>query len=401
MVKENYKIIPLPKAQWEGTIIPIGYTTYTYYDVTVEKNADGYGIKIEKKTLDEPITHTPEEYDFPDKLYAPHWEKAFAWGIVDEGKEMPELMACIETCPEEWSNRLMVTELWVHESLRRQGIGHALMALAKEQARLERRRAVILETQSCNVNAIGFYEKEGFQVIGLDTCCYSNTDVERKEVRLDLGYFLPRAHNLSRKAVVIRPEEPSDYRGAEEMILGAFWNKYRPGCNEHFIVHKLRESDAYLPQLSRIAVVDGEIAGGIYYSKALLENDTATKEILLFGPLCVAPKWQGRGIGRMLLEETLELARKAGYEGVVITGEPDYYPRLGFKTCDQFGITTADGKNFDAFMGIELVPGGLSDFGGRFIEPEVFENISEKENERYTQSFDAPPVQKFPGQWQE
>ena len=95
MVKENYKIIPLPKAQWEGTIIPIGYTTYTYYDVTVEKNADGYGIKIEKKTLDERITHTPEEYDFPDKLYAPHWEKAFAWGIVAEGKETPELMACI------------------------------------------------------------------------------------------------------------------------------------------------------------------------------------------------------------------------------------------------------------------------------------------------------------------
>ena len=86
---------------------------------------------------------------------------------------------------------------------------------------------------------------------------------------------------------------------------------------------------------------------------------------------------------------------------MVITVEPDYYPRLGFKTCDQFGITTADGKNFDAFMGIELIPGGLSDFGGRFIEPEVFENISEKENERYTQSFDAPPVQKFPGQWQE
>ena len=401
MAKENDQIIPLPKAQWEGTIIPIGYTTHTYYDVAVEKNTDGYSIKIEKKTLDEPITHTPEEYDFPDKLYAPHWEKAFAWGIVDEGKEKPELMACIETCPEEWSNRLMVTELWVHENLRRRGIGHALMALAKEQARLERRRAVILETQSCNVTAISFYEKEGFQVIGLDTCCYSNTDVEQKEVRLDLGYFLAKAHKLSREKVVIRPEEPSDYRGAEEVILSAFWNKYRPGCNEHFIVHKLRESDAYLPQLSRIAVVDGEIAGGIYYSKALLENDTATKEILLFGPLCVAPKWQGRGIGRMLLEETLELARKAGYEGVVITGEPDYYPRLGFKTCDQFGITTADGKNFDAFMGIELVPGGLSDFGGRFIEPEVFENISEKENERYTQSFDAPPVQKFPGQWQE
>ena len=69
-------------------------------------------LKLRKRPLMSPIAHTPEEYDFPDKLYAPHWEKAFAWGIVDEGKEKPELMACIETCPEEWSNRLMVTELW-------------------------------------------------------------------------------------------------------------------------------------------------------------------------------------------------------------------------------------------------------------------------------------------------
>ena len=68
MAKENDQIIPLPKAQWAGTIIPIGYTTHTYYDVAVEKNTDGYSIKIEKKTLDEPITHTPEEYDFLHEL---------------------------------------------------------------------------------------------------------------------------------------------------------------------------------------------------------------------------------------------------------------------------------------------------------------------------------------------
>ena len=56
-------------------------------------------------------------------------------------------------------------------------------------------------------------------------------------------------------------------------------------------------------------------------------------------------------------------------------------------------------KILTRLLGIELVLGGLSDFGGRFIVPEVFENISEKENEIYTQSFDTPPEQKFPGQW--
>lgn len=143
-----------------------------------------------------------------------------------------------------------------------------------------------------------------------------------------------------------------------------------------------------------------EIVGAIFYSKAWLRRETGQeKEILLFGPLCVAPGWQGCGVGGLLLEETLALAKEAGYEGIVIFGEPDYYPGHGFRTCDHFGVTTADGKNFDAFMGIELVEGGLSGFGGSFYAPEVFEDLPEEENEAYTQRFDAPVKRKFPDQW--
>ena len=172
------------------------------------------------------------------------------------------------------------------------------------------------------------------------------------------------------------------------------------GCNEHFLVHKLRTSDVYLPELSRVAAVGAEIVGAICYSKAWLRKaDAQEKEILIFGPLCVAPKWQGCGVGSLLLKETLAMAKESGYEGVVILGEPDYYPRYGFQTCDHFGITTADGKNFDAFMGIELVEGGLSGFGGRFYESEVFEDLPEEENEAFTKRFDPPVKRKFPGQW--
>lgn len=99
-------------------------------------------------------------------------------------------MAVVETAPEEWSNRLRVTEFWVDESLRGKGVGHALMEAAKEQARQEGRRVLILETQSCNVNAIGFYLHEGFTLIGFDACCYRNNDLDRKEVRVELGWFL-------------------------------------------------------------------------------------------------------------------------------------------------------------------------------------------------------------------
>ncbi len=395
----NYNIIPLPKSEWEGTIIPMRYTTNEYFDVTIENKENGEcSVQLSRCCFATPVSHYLEEYDFPDKLYQAHWEKAYAWGIVEEKDGRRELRACIETCPEDWSNRLIVTELWVHEDLRRQGIGHALMAIAKEQATLEHRRAIILETQSCNVGAISFYRSEGFELIGFDSCCYSNRDLERKEVRINMGYFT-RKKKLSREDIVIRKETEDEYHKTEEVALRAFWNKYHQGCNEHLLVHKLRNSDVYLPELSRVVVVDGEIVGVICYAKVMLKNDEETKEILTFGPLCVTPEWQGCGVGGVLLEETLILAKNAGYEGVVIFGEPDYYPLHAFKTCDNFGITTIDGKNSKAFMGIELVEGGLSGFGGKFIEAEVFEDLPEAENEEFTKLFNAPAEQKFLCQW--
>ena len=181
----RYDIIHLPKEKWKGTIIPIKYTTYKYYDVLVNRTDKGFAIEIELKDFAEPATHLPEEYDFPDKLYQDHWENAYAWGVLVDD----ELVAAIETDQELWSNRLRITELWVAEKYQKQGIGHALIEKAKEQARRERRRAIILETQSCNVNAIGFYMHEGFSLIGMDTCCYTNNDIQRKEVRLEFGWF--------------------------------------------------------------------------------------------------------------------------------------------------------------------------------------------------------------------
>lgn len=189
-MEKNLNIVFLPKEEWEGTVIPMRYTTEEYYDVEVERDGSGFNVRMPKRKFDIPVSHYPEEYDFPDKLYLPHWEKASAWGIVGESGGERKLLACIETCPEEWSNRLMVTELWVHEGLRRQGVGHRLMAMAKEQAASEHRRAIILETQSCNTAAISFYEKEGFELIGFDSCCYSNIDREKKEVRINMGCFL-------------------------------------------------------------------------------------------------------------------------------------------------------------------------------------------------------------------
>ncbi len=192
----EYPIIPLPREEWKGTCVPIRYTTKEYYDLESTAGDGFFQVQMVKKKFDTPVTHTPEEYDFPDSLYQDHWEKAEAFGIVREQNEKKELLACIEICPEEWSNRLIVTELWVADELQRQGIGTQLMNLAKEEAARQGRRAIILETQSCNVRAIAFYLSQGFELIGFDSCCYTNADVQRHEVRLDLGYFL---HNRPKR----------------------------------------------------------------------------------------------------------------------------------------------------------------------------------------------------------
>jgi predicted N-acetyltransferase YhbS len=391
----EYEIIHLPIEKWKGTIIPIRYKTDKYYDVTMNKIDKGYAIEIEKKDFTEPVTHTPEEYDFPDKLYADHWENAYAWGVLVND----ELVAAIETDKEIWSNRLRITELWVGEKYQKQGIGHMLIEMAKEQARRERRRAIILETQSCNVNAVDFYQHESFSLIGMDTCCYKNNDLQRKEVRLEFGWFPEEKKRLSHEEIEIRMETEDDYYNVELMTQHAFWNKHHLGCDEHYLVHKLRQDKDYLPELSRIAVKDGEIVGCIMYSKARVVEGADTHEIITFGPLCVDPKWQGTGVGELLLRETMKLAANKGYKGIVIFGEPEYYPRIGFKTCDNFSITTADGKNFDAFMGIELAEDSMKDIKGKFYESETFENLPKEEVEEYNKRFPQLKKLRFPGQW--
>ncbi len=435
----EYTITSLPKEKWKGKILPMGYTSQEYYDVEMQKYDNGYTVNIVKKTFTEPVEHTPEEYDFPDRLYEDHWDKAYAWGVLHEN----ELIAAIETAPEEWSNRLRVTELWVDKAYRRQGIAHSLMSLAREQARRERRRAIILETQSCNADAIAFYEKEGFLLIGFDSCCYKNEDLSRKEVRLEFGLLMHKKPRLLKDEICIREITDQDWHETELMTQHAFWNKHHLGCDEHYLVHKLKDSDDYIQKLSRIALKDGKIIGCILFSKAycletipqdkargnyitgehdnfeeqkstaecdnykMHSNSTGTlepvtarrHELITFGPLCIEPEWQGCGVGELLLEETKKLAADMGYPGIVIFGEPDYYPRLGFLTCDHFDITTKDGKNFDAFMGFELREGSMKKVKGRFYESEVFDDLPKEEVEEFNQQF--PPLEKmrFPGQW--
>ena len=186
---KEYGITELDKEKWKGFPLPVSYTSELYYDISVKRTPDGFEVPIRKKRFDAPFTHLPEDGDYPDRLYEDWWENARAFGIVENGK----LLAAIEVCPEEWSKRLLVTELFTGKELRGKGYGKKLINLAKELTVRGGYRALMLETQSSNVNAVDFYMHEGFTLIGFDSCCYTNEDIERKEVRFNMGWFPEKA----------------------------------------------------------------------------------------------------------------------------------------------------------------------------------------------------------------
>lgn len=130
--------------------------------------------------------------------------------------------------------------------------------------------------------------------------------------------------------IIIREERKEDYYESELVTMRAFWNIHGPGCNEHLLVHKLRNSKDYVPQISRVAEYDGKIVGIIMYQRAWILDGDNKHEIITFGPLAVEPTAQSLGVGGLLLRETLKLAKEAGYPGICIFGEPEYYPKHGF-----------------------------------------------------------------------
>jgi len=173
--------------------------------------------------------------------------------------------------------------------------------------------------------------------------------------------------------IFLRPERPGDFDFVENLTREAFWDVYQPGCDEHFILHKLRSDPAFLPDLDFVAESQGKIVGHIVYSLARITEETGIDHpVVIFGPISVDPCLQGRGIGSALIRHTIALAKSQGFPAIVIYGNPAYYHRFGFRDAKDFGITTADGANFEAFMVLELDPDVLRTIHGKFHESPVF-----------------------------
>ena len=200
--------------------------------------------------------------------------------------------------------------------------------------------------------------------------------------------------------LILRPERPSQYRDMEEIIRDAFWDKYCPGCSEHLVVRNLRASEQIVPELCLAAEENGELAGGIWYAKAVIRGRENNYPVLTMGPVCVKPEKQAHGIGAALIRETL--SRAAGkYPAVLIYGNPAYYRRFGFRPASDFGITDAEGNSCPAILICPMaddIPSGAFDEGPAYhVNPgdvRAFDKTFPPRRKHYRpgQLFFAPPA---------
>ena len=182
------------------------------------------------------------------------------------------------------------------------------------------------------------------------------------------------------------------------MTRRAFYNLYIPGCVEHYLVRVMRDHEDFIPELDLVAELDGQVVGNIMYTKAKLADEQGSvKDILTFGPLCVAPEHQRKGIGKRLMEHSFQKAAELGYDAVVIFGSPANYVSSGFQSCKRFNVSVEGGKFPSAMMVRELRPGALD--GRRWVyQDSPVMAIDEAEARRYDDSLEPMEKRHLPSQ---
>lgn len=177
--------------------------------------------------------------------------------------------------------------------------------------------------------------------------------------------------------IKLRPEQPADYHQAENVTREAFWNHYSPGCNEHYLLHVMRDCPAFVPELDVVAVHDEKIVGNSVCLKATVKGDNGNEYgVLSLGPISVLPSYQRKGIGGRMIGYTRELAREMGFRAILLCGDPDYYSRQGFVPAETLGIRTADNMYAAALQVCELYEGALSGAKGHYLEDAIY-NVDE------------------------
>lgn len=200
----------------------------------------------------------------------------------------------------------------------------------------------------------------------------------------------------------IRLENEKDYFEVENLTREAFWNVYRPGCFEHYILHKLRNDKCFVKELDYVIEEDNKIIANIVYAKGNLKlEDGSVQDILLFGPVSVLPEYQHKGYGEKLIKYTMQKAKELGYNEIVITGNPDYYKKYGFQSASKYEIYyegVDKNEELPVFMVCVLnnehndIPKGI------YSDPKCYLEIDENELEEFDKKFPYKLKEKREGQ---
>ena len=206
---------------------------------------------------------------------------------------------------------------------------------------------------------------------------------------------------MNQNDYIIRPETPNDYRETENLVREAFWNVYRPGCLEHYVLHTYRTNPDFVPELDFVMEFGGRIIGQVMYVRTCIHADDGREiPIMTMGPIGILPEYQRRGYGKALLDYSMERARQLGAGALCFEGNIDFYGKSGFVVASTKGIHYyAEPRSADVpyFLLKELEEGYLTGITGVYRTP-VGYFVDEEAAQQFDLQFPAKEKKKLPGQ---
>ena len=206
---------------------------------------------------------------------------------------------------------------------------------------------------------------------------------------------------MNKNDYTIRLEEYEDHHAVENLIREAFWNIYRPGCSEHYVIHVLRNEPEFVKELDFVMERNGQLIGQNMFMKTVIDADEGrTIPVLTMGPICIVPELKRKGYGKALLDYSLIQATNLGFGAVLFEGNIDFYGKSGFDYASSFGIRYHDlpeDADSSFFLCKELIPGFLDEITGVYQTPQGY-YVKNEDVLEFDKGFPAKEKKKLPGQ---
>ena len=199
----------------------------------------------------------------------------------------------------------------------------------------------------------------------------------------------------------IRLEKKEEYREVETLVRESFWNVYRPGCSEHYVIHMLRDDPAFVKELDFVMEQNGRLIGQNMFMRTIINaDDGRVIPVLTMGPIGILPECKRRGYGKKLLDYSLEKAAAMGFGAVLFEGNIGFYGKSGFDYARSFGIRYHDlpeGADDSFFLCKELIPGYLGSITGVYQTPQGY-YVKDADVEAFDRAFPPKEKLRLPGQ---